>query len=204
MGGLRLEQLTAGGREGVDLAAVEDDEALDKAKRRLTHRDLVEIAAGREKLAIAVMHDAHGEKIAARLGDPVGDPADLRRADDMAIAVRLEDVGLAHRHDAVGQHAFRRAVDDAVAQPGLMAVAIGNQVTAVIDKEIGPFLQPVVIDAIGIGGVEVADREAQREIVHPVVARLRRPSARGISSRSRGSPPRWRGKSATPRHARPS
>src|ERR1044071_1658220 len=98
MGGLRLEQLTAGGREGVDLAAVEDDEALDKAKRRLTHRDLVEIAAGREKLAIAVMHDAHGEKIAARLGDPVGDPADLRRADNMAIAVRLPGVGPAARH----------------------------------------------------------------------------------------------------------
>jgi hypothetical protein len=34
------------------------------------------------------VHDAHGEKIAARLGDPVDDPADLRRADNM-LALRI-------------------------------------------------------------------------------------------------------------------
>src|SRR6266513_3551119 len=188
----------------VDLAAVEDDKALDKAERHLCDGDLVEIAAGREELAVAVVHDAHGEKIGAGLGNAIRDAADLRRADDMAIAVRLEDVGLAHRHDAIGQHARRGGIDDAVAQPGLVALPIGDQITAVLDKEIGPVLQSVIVDAIGISGIEVADREAQREIVHRVVARLRRPSARGISSRSRGSLPRWRGKSETGHHARPS
>src|SRR5947207_2164021 len=74
--------------------------------------------------------------------------------------------------------------------PGPVALPVGDQITAVLDKEIGPVLQPVIVDAIGISSVEIADREAQREIVHRVVARLRRPSARGISSRSRGSLPR--------------
>ena len=52
--------------------------------------DAVEIAAGREQAGVAAMHDAHGEEIGARLRDPVLDPVDARRADDMAVAVRLE------------------------------------------------------------------------------------------------------------------
>src|SRR5580700_1670782 len=113
-------------QEGVDLLAVEDDEALDKAKRRAAHIDAVEIAAGGEEARLAVMHDAGGEKVRARFGDAVFHDAEPGRADDVAIAVRLEDVGPPHRHDAIDQHAARGAVDDAVTQPGLMALSAGD------------------------------------------------------------------------------
>src|SRR5947208_1266414 len=150
--------------ERVDLAAVEDDKALDKAERHLYDGDLVEIAAGREELAVAVVHDAHRETSDEGLGTAIRDAADLRRADDMAIAVRLEDVGLAHRHDAIGQHALRGGIDDAVAQPGLVALPVGDQITAVLDKEIEPILQPVIVDSIGISSINVADRKAKCKI----------------------------------------
>src|SRR5882762_859942 len=153
-------------QEGVDLLAVEDDEALDETVRRLRDVDAVEIAAGREQLAVAIVHDPHREEVGARLGYAAFDPVDAGRADDMAIAVRLEDAGAPHRHDPIEQHAARGAIDDTVAQPGGMALAAGDQIAAVLDKEIRPLLEPVVVDAIGIGGVEVAQREAQREIVH--------------------------------------
>jgi len=42
-------------------------------------------------------------------------------ADDVAVAVRLEDVGAPHRHDPIGQHARDAAIDDAVAQARRMA-----------------------------------------------------------------------------------
>src|SRR2546423_5841526 len=113
----------------VDLAAVEDDKALDKAERHLCDGDLVEIAAGREELAVAVVHDAHREKIGAGLGTAIRDAADLRRADDMAIAVRLEDVCPSPPHDAVRQHAPRGGIDDAVAQPRLRALPVGDPIT---------------------------------------------------------------------------
>src|SRR5229473_2795842 len=153
-------------QERIDLLAVEDDEALDKAVRGLRDIDAVEIAAGGEQLRFAIVHDPHREEVGARLGDAAFGPVDAGRSDDVAIAVRLEDVGAAHCHDPVDQHAARGAIDDAVAQPGGMALAAGDPVAAVLDKEIRPFLEPVVVDAIGIGGVEVAQRETQREIVH--------------------------------------
>ena len=51
-------------------------------------------------------------------------------------------------------------------RPGLVALAVGDQIAAIVDKEIRPFLEPVVVDAIGIGGEQVADAEPQRGLVH--------------------------------------
>src|ERR1700674_1572052 len=77
-------------QERVDLLAVKDHEALDEAERGLRHGDAVEIAAGGEELAVAIVHDAHGKKIRPRLGDPVHHPVDAGRTDEVAVAVRLE------------------------------------------------------------------------------------------------------------------
>lgn len=50
-------------QERVDLLAVKDDGALDKAVGAGADIDAVEIAAGGEELAVAVMHDADGQEI---------------------------------------------------------------------------------------------------------------------------------------------
>src|SRR5439155_12947479 len=63
-------------QQRVDLLAVEDDGALDEAERGGSDIDAVEVAAGGEELAVAIMHDAHGEEVAAGLGDPAFDPVD--------------------------------------------------------------------------------------------------------------------------------
>jgi hypothetical protein len=47
-----------------------------------------------------------------------------------------------------------------------VAPAVGDQVAAILDEEVGPVLQPVVVDAIGVGGVEVVDALPQRGFVH--------------------------------------
>ena len=53
-----------------------------------------------------------------------------------------------------------------MAQPGAVAFPVGDQVAALLDKEIRPFLEPVVVDAVGIGGVQLVDAEPQRGLVH--------------------------------------
>ncbi len=112
------------------------------------------------------MHDAHAQKVRARRRDAVLRVLDPGLPDDVAVAVRLEDVGAAQRRHPVDQHAARGAIDDAVPQPPLMTVAAGDQVAAIVDEEIGPLLEPVVVDAIGVGGAQIADPQPQRRVVH--------------------------------------
>src|SRR5713101_7352110 len=85
-------------QQGVDLLAVEDDEALDEAIGLARHVDAVEIAAGRKEAHLAVMHDPHGNEIRMRRGHRRVDLLDPDRADDVAVAVRLENVGPPERH----------------------------------------------------------------------------------------------------------
>src|SRR5712671_5882747 len=125
------------------------------------------------------------------------DPLDADRADDVAVAVRLENVGLAERGHPVDQHAARHGIDDPVLQPGFMAGAAGDYIAALLDKEIGPVLEPVFVDAIDIGGDQLVHPEPDGDIVHRApLSRVRRRSVRGIPSRSRGSRLRWRGRAA--------
>src|SRR5215471_15519753 len=96
----------------VDLLAVEDDEALDKAIGLAGQIDAVEIAAGGKKAHLAVMHDAHGDKVRMRLRHRRIDPLDADRADDVAVAMRLEDIGAPECRHPIDQHAARGGVDD--------------------------------------------------------------------------------------------
>src|SRR5438477_287154 len=59
----------------------------------------------------------------------------------------------------------RRLVDGR-AKPGLVAFAVGDQVAAILDEEIRPFLEPVVVDAVGIGGDQLMDAEPHRIVIH--------------------------------------
>ena len=80
-------------QQGVDLLAVEDDEALDKAIGFAGEINSVEIAAGGKEAHLAVMHDPHGDKIGMCLRHRHIDPLDADRADDVTVAMRFEDIG---------------------------------------------------------------------------------------------------------------
>ena len=97
---------------------------------------------------------------------PVLDRPDPDRADDMAIAVRLEDVGAPECGHPVLEHAARGRIDDRVAMAGLVALAAGDQVAAFLDEEIRPFFEPVLVDAFGIGGDQLVHALPNRGVVH--------------------------------------
>src|SRR5262249_59294093 len=84
-------------QERVDLLAVEDDEAFDKAIGLAGQIDAVEIAAGGKEAHLAVMHDAHCDKVRMCLRHRRIDSLDADRADDVAVAVRLRDICAAWR-----------------------------------------------------------------------------------------------------------
>ena len=121
---LRARERTKGARltpilqwddqQGVDLLAVEDDEALDEAIGPARHVDAIEIAASGEEAHLAVVHDAHGDEVRVRLGYRRVDLLDADRADDMTVAVGLENVGAPECGDPVDQHAARGGIDDAM------------------------------------------------------------------------------------------
>src|SRR5712671_6924777 len=94
------------------------------------------------------------------------DLLDADGADDVAVAVRLENVGLAERGHPVDQHAARSRIDDPVLQSGLMAGTAGDDVAALLDEEIGPVLEPVFVYAIDIGGDQLVHPEPHRDIFH--------------------------------------
>ena len=73
----------------------------------------VEIEAGRENVALAVVHDAHHHERRLALGLVAAVLHDVRQAEDVAVALLLVDVGLAERGDPVDQHALGVGVDDA-------------------------------------------------------------------------------------------
>src|SRR5262249_54472067 len=94
-------------QQGVDLLAVEDNEALDKAIGFAGEINAVEIAAGGKEAHFAVMHDPHGDKIGMCLRHRHIDPLDADRADDVAVAVRLENIGAPGGGHPGGPHAPR-------------------------------------------------------------------------------------------------
>src|ERR1051325_8107217 len=78
-------------QQGIDLLAVEDDEAFDKAERRGAHMDPVYIAAGGEQTGVAVKQNAQAETMGAHLSYATLSFAEPGRAEDVAVAVRFID-----------------------------------------------------------------------------------------------------------------
>ena len=88
------------------------------------------------------------------------------RADDMAVAMRLEDVGAPDGEHAIQQHPARRGIHHALPHPRLMVGAADDQVAARIGEQLRPFLQPVLVDAFGVVADQLVDAEADGEVVH--------------------------------------
>src|SRR5207248_4706555 len=150
----------------IDLLAIEDDEAFDEAVWLARQGDTVEIAAGSEEGHLSVVHDSHRNKIRSHLRHCSVDLLDADGADDVAVPVRLENICLTQRGDAVDQHPPRRRIDDAVRQPGLVTGAAGDYIAALLDKEIGPVFEPVLVDAVDIGGDQLLNTEPDGDLVH--------------------------------------
>src|SRR6516165_7555222 len=160
VGGARpIPILQGDNQQRVDLLAVEDDEALDKAVGLAGQVDAVEIAPGGKEAHLAVMHDPHGDKIRMRLRHRRIDALDADWADDVAVAVRLENIGAPECRHPIDQHPARGGINDAMRQSGLVADAAGDQIAALLDKEIRPFLEPVLVDAVDIGGDQLLNAE---------------------------------------------
>src|SRR3954447_2404574 len=177
-------------QQRVDLLAIEHYGAFEELEFRPGNVDAVEITAGGKKAAVTAVHDAHGEKIGARLNDPALDAIDAGRADEMAIAVRLVYQHAARCHDPVDRHVARGAIDDPVAQPGPVAFPVGDQVAPLLDKEIRPFLEPVIVDAVRIGRVKLVDAEPQCcPVHHPSRYHASYPRKRATKGRRAGSGP---------------
>src|SRR5262245_38222003 len=104
----------------------------------------------------------------------------------MAVALRLVDIGLAQRSYAVAQHGARGCVDQSERQPLRQVVGGGDDITTLLDKEVGPGLQLVIVDRLDVAHEEILDLELRRD-VH---AGARVPYTGGRRSRSRAPPPR--------------
>src|SRR5580700_381788 len=91
--------------ERVDLLAVEDDKPLDETVGGAADVDAVEVAAGGEKAGAAVVHYPRDEKVGAGFGHLAVERQDAGRADQVPIAVRLEDEDAAQGCHPVHQHA---------------------------------------------------------------------------------------------------
>jgi len=75
---------------------------------------------------------------------------------------------------AVEQHPAGRRVHHALPHAGFVVGPADHEIAAGIGEQIRPFLQPVLIDPLGIVADQFLDAEADREVVHrqsPISAR---------------------------------
>src|SRR5580704_18551821 len=84
-------------QERVDLPAVEDHDLFGEPRLAAVEHDLVLITAGGKKQRLAAVHDAGDHEIRLRPELAAALYLDQRWAEDMAVALRLVDVGLAQR-----------------------------------------------------------------------------------------------------------
>jgi hypothetical protein len=78
--------------------------------------------------------------------------------------MRFVDVGLAQRTHAVAQHGARGCIDHAERQTALEILRRGNAVAALLGEEIRPRFELVIVDRLGVAGVEVFDRELELDV----------------------------------------
>src|SRR6516162_6916659 len=165
----RRPGLKRDGQQGVEAAAVADDDTLHEAQAAGFVADPIEVDSGREQIGSPVAHDARDQKGRLRSQAIVSGLADYRQPDDMAVAVPLVDVRAPQCGDPVVQHRTRIGVDDAGAVAAFAVIGRGDLVETVLDEEIGPGLQPVGVDCRGIGSVEL--RNPQQGAHTPVIRR---------------------------------
>src|SRR5215471_391019 len=82
----------------------------------------------------------------------------------MPVTLRLVDIGLAERADAILQHVARGRVDEAQRQPGVEILCRGHPVRAILGKKIGPAFEFVAVEAVDVVGIELLQLGATDEL----------------------------------------
>src|SRR5258708_32534496 len=156
--------LERNGEQRVDQAAVEDHDLLGKAGFAGVEPDVVVVAAGGEQRGFAAVHDAGNDEARLRARGAATGGRDKRPPDEVAVTLRFVDVGLAQRTHAVAQHGARGCIDHAERQDALEILRRGNAVAALLGEEIRPCFELVIVDRLGVAGVEVFDRELELDV----------------------------------------
>src|ERR1700733_9046327 len=153
-------------QQRVDLVAVQYYDAFAESVRGCRDVDPVLVNAGGEQCGCAVVHDARSNEVRAYYSRAALHGLQADRADDVAVAVRFEDICTADGKYAIEQHAARRGVNHALPHPRRMIGAADDEVPARVGKQIRPFLQPVLIDAFGVIADQLVYSEAYCDLVH--------------------------------------
>src|SRR5262249_3299185 len=156
--------LERNGERRVDQPAVEDHDLLGEASLAVVEHDVVVVAAGGEQRCFAVLHDPGNDEARLRPRGAALAGRDKRHPDHVTVALRFVDVGLAQRTHAVAQHGARGRIDHAERQAALEILRRGNAVAALLGEEIRPRFELVVVDRLGVAGVEVFDRELELDV----------------------------------------
>jgi hypothetical protein len=93
------------------------------------------------------------------------DADDANAADQMAQRARAVDTAAAQRGDAVDQHALAVAAHHRQRQAALEVFPRDDLVAAGVDEELRPALQLAVIQAGGVGSVQLVELEAQVQTI---------------------------------------
>src|SRR5262249_13903453 len=119
---------------------------------------------GREDGGFAAVHEPGNAdtRLRAHVAAPGG--RNQRPPDNVAVTLRFVDVGLAQRTHAVAQHGARGCIDHAERQAALEILRRGNAVAALLGEEIRPRFELVIVDRLGVAGVEVFDRELELDV----------------------------------------
>src|SRR5262249_45109241 len=160
----RHTRLQRNGEQGIDQPAVENDDLLSKARPVRIKHDVIVVAAGGEQRGLAALHDARDHEARLRLdGAPLAG-REQRRPDQMTIALRFVDVGLAQRSYAVAQHRARCGVDHAERQPALEIRRRGAAIASMLDEKTRPRLELAVVDRLSIAAVEILHLELELDV----------------------------------------
>ena len=80
------------------------------------------------------------------------------RRHDVPVALRLVDVGVAQRLDAVAQHRAALGVEHRERQASVFVLGGGDAVAAVLGEELRPVFQPAFVERVSIAGVKALHR----------------------------------------------
>ena len=119
-------------------------------------RDVAVLAGGCFWGVEAVYEHVKGV-IDVRSGFAGGDGLDEDGGDDVPVALRLVDVGVAQRRHAVAQHGAALGIEDGEGKAARLVLGGGDAVGAVLGEEGGPVLEPVLVEGVGVAGVQALD-----------------------------------------------
>src|SRR6266849_2570505 len=157
-------ELKGNSQKRVDAAAIEHDDFFLEPRVFRVEADPVQVTAPRKKRRLARVHDAHDLEVRGRPRAVRVYPLDERRGNRVPVALRLVDVGMPQRRDSIAQHRARIGVDDRQRELALEVLRCSDAVAALLDEEVGPLLQPVVVDRVNVAGEKVLDGELKLNV----------------------------------------